>query len=510
MAGKRASGANCSRPCYTMAAPSRQRSSSAAGIFASTSEADGFVIAPFYGTLHVSAQRAQQRFEGWGTSLCWFANIPYALAAKRQLADLLFDPKLGLGMQIVRYNIGGAGWGSQDVKNFRYGASIPSFWGPDGTWDWSLDAEQRWWLLAAKERASGFIAEAFSNSPPYWMTISGRSSGNRNPRYDNLAPEAYDAFIHYLTEVVAHYHKEHGVTFRTLDPFNEPDTFYWWMGNNQEGCRFCPAAQNIILPKLHARLEETGLLAAGVSISASDETSIDTACSSFCSYTQQSLAAVAQVNTHAYQGSKRAQLRDMVRPAGKRLWMSEYGCGSFVPGDIGSGLELSRCILADLNVLQADAWIYWQAIENGDSANSWGLMQVPFHTPTTVTIGKQFYALAQYSKFIRSGDTILATDDPNGTVAALRGRAPDGADDAAGVTITLVKTTFVGQSVTCDVDLSGFASSGASGGTVNVFRTSQAENFQQVERFTLTGLEFCTTLMPLSITTFVIKLNASP
>lgn len=52
-----------------------------------------------------------------------------------------------------------------------------SFWGPDGTWDWSQDANQRWVLLAARDRGACHF-EAFSNSAPYWMTYSGRASGN--------------------------------------------------------------------------------------------------------------------------------------------------------------------------------------------------------------------------------------------------------------------------------------------------------------------------------------------
>ena len=32
--------------------------------------------------------------------------------------------------------------------------------------------------------------------------------------------------------------------------------------------------------------------------------------------------------------------------------------------------------LQDLNELQANAWIYWQAVENGEKGNWWGLMQV--------------------------------------------------------------------------------------------------------------------------------------
>ena len=52
-----------------------------------------------------------------------------------------------------------------------------SFWGPDQKWDWEQDAGQRWVLLQARRRGA-CLFEAFSNSPPYWMTNSGRASGN--------------------------------------------------------------------------------------------------------------------------------------------------------------------------------------------------------------------------------------------------------------------------------------------------------------------------------------------
>ena len=61
-----------------------------------------------------------------------------------------------------------------------------------------------------------------------------------------------------------------------------------------------------------------------------------------------------------YQGSRRQELRDLVRAAGKRLWMSEVGFGGHPVDDIWSGLDISRCILNDLNVMQVNAWVYWQ------------------------------------------------------------------------------------------------------------------------------------------------------
>ena len=46
-----------------------------------------------------------------------------------------------------------------------------------------------------------------------------------------------------------------------------------------------------------------------------------------------------------YLGTQRAQMRKLVKPTGKRLWMSEFGCGSSPPADMGAALELSAMIL---------------------------------------------------------------------------------------------------------------------------------------------------------------------
>ena len=48
------------------------------------------------------------KFEGWGTSFCWWPNrIGYLDELSEQAAKLFFDPKEGLGLNIIRYNIGG-------------------------------------------------------------------------------------------------------------------------------------------------------------------------------------------------------------------------------------------------------------------------------------------------------------------------------------------------------------------------------------------------------------------
>jgi len=46
---------------------------------------------------------ATSEFQGWGTSLAWFAHATGKNAALREkICQLLFSPKEGMGMNIVR------------------------------------------------------------------------------------------------------------------------------------------------------------------------------------------------------------------------------------------------------------------------------------------------------------------------------------------------------------------------------------------------------------------------
>jgi hypothetical protein len=73
-------------------------------------------------------------WEGWGTSLCWFAH---ALGSDRQLLDLisqlLFSHE-GLAFNIARYNIGGAN--EDDKEGYRAGAAVPCCLTSSGALQW--------------------------------------------------------------------------------------------------------------------------------------------------------------------------------------------------------------------------------------------------------------------------------------------------------------------------------------------------------------------------------------
>ena len=150
-------------------------------------------------------------------------------------------------------------------------------------YDWTADQNQVNVLKAvAKASGNDFIAEAFSNSPPYFMTVSGCSSGNTNSSQDNLRADSVNAFAKYMADVMEHWQEEGVINFQSVDPMNEPYTDYWGANSNkQEGCHFDQGeSQSRVLVALNKELQNRESLK-GVIISGTDETSIDTQITSY-------------------------------------------------------------------------------------------------------------------------------------------------------------------------------------------------------------------------------------
>ncbi|HXU64261.1 MAG TPA: glycoside hydrolase, partial [Polyangia bacterium] len=242
----------------------------------------------------------RQTFEGWGTSLCWWANHvgSWSASSRNAVVDALVDPSSGLGYNVFRYNIGGGDDPSH--HHMRQWGDIPGFEPSKGTWDWTADANQRAVLQQIVARAgAGVILEAFSNSPPYWMTKSGCASGSTDGT-NNLKDASYADFADYLTEVVKHYRDTWGVTFRTVEPLNEPVANWWKANGDQEGCHFDVSSQQQIVKAVASSLAAKGLT--DTTVSASDENSIDDAVKGLQSFDTTALAGMSQMNTHTYSG----------------------------------------------------------------------------------------------------------------------------------------------------------------------------------------------------------------
>lgn len=352
----------------------------------------------------------QQTMEGWGVSLCWWAHM-CGRWNEDKVDDLvkMLTAEDGLNFNIFRYNIGGGDDPSHYNGHMCNGkgkrAEMDGFKaGPNAPYDWTKDAGQLKVLDKINKARPDAVFEAFSNSAPYWMTYSGCASGNANAAKDNLKPEYYEAFCDYMIEVCKHIKNTYGIEFKTLEPFNEPNTNFWRANGTQEGCHFDPASQVNLIRVLYPKLKASGL---NTVISACDETNVPTAIGELQLYQREGdiLDMIGQYNVHTYGGSQRdkANLRGVVHETGIPFWMSETGSGG--TGLLGN-LNMAQRMFDDLNYLMPQAWVDWQFVE--EKNDQWCMVQGNFSTQE-YHIVKNLYVRMQVTRFIKQGYTLLTT-----------------------------------------------------------------------------------------------------
>ncbi|WP_437866969.1 glycoside hydrolase family 30 protein [Sorangium sp. So ce363] len=438
--------------------------------------------------VRVDTNVMHQSFEGWGTSLCWWADHVggWQEAKRNAVVEAVVDPVNGLGYNVFRYNIGGGENPSHEhMKEHR---EMPGFQSADGTFTWANDARQRAILLRIAERGADLIFEAFSNSPPYWMTNSGCASGSSNGK-DNLKADHYDDFAHYLTEVVRHYRDEHGITFRTLEPLNEPFADWWKSNGSQEGCHFDRASQEKIIQEVARQLTSKGL--GETVVSASDENSMDDAVRNIGAFGAGTLAAFQQLNVHSYAGSQRSELRQLATRLGKRLWQSESGpLGQSISDDTDAALFMAERIIDDLRELKPEAWVDWQS---GDPSRSWASFTLNDREQSFAPI-KRFYMHAGFSRYIRPGARFVDVDSKDmvasvsadGSSLSLVVRNGD-RNASRGYTLDLTRLPTVGP-------------------VSEVHRTSRTEDLDRLPDMAIEDYRLVVTVPAFSVTTFVIPM----
>ena len=401
--------------------------------------------------VRIEPNKSLGTWEAWGTSLCWWAK---GLGARDDIADLLFTTNTvdfngqklpGLGLNFARYNVGACSWNEIDGRKMAVSRGILPFRQMEGfwldgksedpqsaSWKWTADANQRAMLLKSRARGAKYF-ELFSNSPMWWMCKNDNPSGAAKATDDNLAPANYRQFAVYLA-TVAKYARDHwGITFTSVEPFNEPTSSYWHANGKQEGCHFSHEAQAAMLPLLRAELDKRGL--DNILIAASDESLYDQALATWNSFDAATKAIINQVNVHGYQRANGRRDLLFQAVAGKRLWNTEYG------GNDPTGLGMAHDLHLDLRYLHPTAWTYWQPFDGG----GWGLVDADMRSNALSEINPKYFVLAQYTRHIRPGMMILDTGETD-TVAAF---------DAVAHKLVIVARNGDGAG-TRTFDLSGF------------------------------------------------------
>jgi len=417
-------------------------------------------------------------YQGWGTSLSWWANVVGGLPNRQTYANLAFST---LKLNIVRYNIGG-GENPGITDTLQYRARVPGFEPSAGVWNWNADANQRWILREAVALGANHV-EAFANSPPWWMTVSGSVTGavGNGGHNDNLQTAYETTFASYLATVVSHLTASDGVHFDEVAPMNEPEG-PWSDGGGQEGCHMDSGQQGRVVGDLRSALNSEQAPTTGIDGPETyDEPDAATAINAYGS----AAADVSLVTAHAYGTKNPASLGSLAASLGKPAWVSEYGDGD------GSGISMARRIHDDITGGSLSAWVYWQFVDNG---SGWGLLYNPLDGSgtTSYTTNEKFYVLGQFSEYIRPGAEILNVGDGYSLVAF----------NPANQTLVIVALNDTSSDLVINYNLSGFAQLPVTGSAV---RTSSTENLANQPAVSIANNAFSATLIPKSVTTFILN-----
>ena len=275
----------------------------------------------------------------------------------------------------------------------------------EGKYDWTRQANQRWFLRAAKARGvRQFLATIYS--PPLWLTRNGLSNlGADTNSTTNLKPGGEDNFARYITDILVHFRDnpdEHErIEFDYVLPVNEPQ---WGWQYGQEGNRASNADLKRLYLALAKHLKQAGLktkILGPESGSIPDMYLPDPVARKkwhadygdylhlICDDPLVSAGFDRVISYHSYWSD---QIPDHLVPhrrklglalaqsPGWKIWQSEY-CIMESGRDLtmDAALRMARVIHCDLTLANASAWQWWNAVANEDFKS--GLIYTDYKNP---------------------------------------------------------------------------------------------------------------------------------
>ncbi len=398
-----------------------------------------------------------QTMEGFGASDAWrvqFVGKNWPVEKRDSIADLLFSREMdengnpkGIGLSQWRFYIGAGSMEQGDES----GVSNPwrraeSFLNADGTYDWSRQAGQQWFLNAAKERGVDKLL-AFSISAPVHMTENEKAWSDGGNNF-NIKSGMMDDFADFLANVAGHFASQ-DLTFDYISPFNEPQ-WDWKAPASQEGTPALNSEIAEVSRLLSSRLMDTSPSSQivipeaaelqflyGRNLKPGRQNQIDDFFNpSSDNYIGDLPNLKKSVLGHSYfTTNENKKLIDIRRSLAQKLenyngelnyWQSEF-CILERHDDIGAGWErdlgmptalyVARVIHHDITVANATLWSWWTALsqfdfkdglihlDNGndgirgpENPESELLKENGFFRET-----KLLWALGNYSLFVRPG-----------------------------------------------------------------------------------------------------------
>jgi O-glycosyl hydrolase len=335
---------------------------------------------------------AYQTMAGFGAGICeGTVNEIKALHEKdrQRLYDLVYGDD-GLRLNIVRMHV------SATAKPLAADAALRK---QGLLYDWEHDARTQnvCNAVAPALKRGRLILYAVPFSPPArWKSNEQLTQGGR------IAREHYREYAEYLADFVDYCRKAHGMTIDVLSLQNEPNVTAPW-----DSCRWTGKELAEFLKVLgpvfqERRLRTTFMLPEGDSwreACTHAAAALDDA---------QSRRLIGILASHSYHSDNpHDKARELFQAASERyklpVWMSEM-CLMWTPDDPGmdAAMKIAGLMHDDIVRGGAAAWIYCFVIFNPKFPGSMGVLS-PVSSSGQLVVPKRFWAMAQYSRFVRPG-----------------------------------------------------------------------------------------------------------
>lgn len=436
-------------------------------------------------TVSINGGTTYQTIDGFGVSEAFGqANSIRSLtgSAQKQALDLLFNTSTGAGFSILRSLIPS---GSDSIEPNSPGSPSAA---PAYVWNGSSDATDDGQLWLAKQAktygVSDFYEDAWS-APGYMKTNGSNINGGSlcgTPGATCSSGDWRQAYANYLVQYAKDWSSV-GLTPSAVDFVNEPSlttTYDSMLVNSSQAASF--------LSVLGPTMKASGL---STKVACCDTLGFNVL-PGYVSAVQGNSTANADVGlftSHGYSGAPSSPISSNGRP----VWESEWSINgsnwdtAWDDGTADSGYSWAQNIQTGMTGANLNAFLYWWGISSTSHDSSLiGL------SGSTLTPSKRYYALANYSRFIRPGAVrISATGAPSGlSVSAYRNT--DGS-------VILVALNSASSATTTGYSLTG---TGVSNGTATPYVTDSSSSTAAQSAIAVSGGSFTATVPARSLVTY--------
>ena len=354
----------------------------------------------------ISWSDTKQTIDGFGASSAWFG-----VNLSDDVTRSLFDPKTGIGLSLLRIQIG-----------------LPADIQSDGTepTDAGMPVATVSELPTAQQavRYGCRIWATAWTPPPAWKTTNSQNGSGPGFDSNKLLPEHYQDYAVYLANFVD-LMDQNNIQLMGVSPANEPDYVATWDNAQWSGRELTSFIANNMGPTFATRCPSVKIIV--------PDTATWAMCDSYVTPISQNAKALGYTGifaTHPYPNfvEEPDWTYDKPQQLGKPFWETEWSqenlSGDTPDPTMTSAIDMATHIHTNMVTTQMNAWSWWAIYLSADSLltqDPSGTRENPALIQPDSSMGKPYmfqrgYTLGNWSKFVRPGFKRLGTTDPSSSL----------------------------------------------------------------------------------------------